>query len=64
MNDFTKEELEDIINWAEAYTEFGASWTFDCHKPLIDKIQFMIDHYQDHIVAHVLCRDCMRIAHE
>ena len=26
MNDFTKEELEDLVIWGEVYTEFGCSW--------------------------------------
>lgn len=45
MNDFTKEELEDFITWGEVYTEFGNSWTNHIHRPLIDKIQTMIDNY-------------------
>ncbi len=49
MNDFTKEELDDILLWADAYTEFGQSWTFDNHTELIMKIQFMKDNYCDHI---------------
>lgn len=43
MNDFTKEELETILNWGEVYTEFGSSWVDKIQRPLIDKIQSMID---------------------
>lgn len=34
MNDFTKKELEDMLKWANVYTEFGTSWTYKLHKPL------------------------------
>jgi len=47
MNDFTKEELEDFINWGEVYTEFGCSWAAAVHRPLIDKVQSMIDNYKE-----------------
>ena len=45
MNDFTKEELEDLATWGDAYTEFGCSWVEKMHRPLIDKIQRMIENY-------------------
>jgi hypothetical protein len=45
MNDFTKEELEDILNWADVYTEAGACWTYRLHEQLIKKIQSMIENY-------------------
>ncbi len=45
MNDFTKEELESISNWADVYCDFGLCWTYKLHKPLIDKIKAMIDNY-------------------
>lgn len=48
MNDFTKEELESMANWGEVYTEFGQDWTDKLHRPLIDKIQSMIDNYCEH----------------
>jgi hypothetical protein len=48
VKDFTKDELEDILNWADVYIEFGTSWTFEDNKPLIDKIQSMIDNYCEH----------------
>ena len=48
MNEFTKEELESILNWGDVYCEFGASWMYKAHKPLMDKLQSMIDNYCDH----------------
>jgi hypothetical protein len=47
MNDFTKEELESISNWGECYTEFGNSWCDKIERPLINKIQAMIDNYSE-----------------
>lgn len=41
MNQFTKEELEDLVSWREVYTEFGDSWTDRLQRPLIEKIQSM-----------------------
>jgi hypothetical protein len=52
MNNFTKEELESILNWGDVYCEFGASWSYKVHKPLIDKIQSMIDSYCEHECKH------------
>ncbi len=46
MNDFTKKELEDMLKWANVYTEFGTSWTYKLYKPLMDKIQSIIDEYE------------------
>ncbi len=48
MNDFTKEELETILNWGEVYTEFGRSWTDKIHRPFMNKIQSMLDDYCEH----------------
>lgn len=48
MNDFTKDELEKLLSWADVYTEFGRSWTTKLQMPLIDKIQSMIDNYCEH----------------
>jgi hypothetical protein len=48
MNDFTKEELEQLISWGEIYTEFGQSWIDALNRPLIEKIQSMIDNYCEH----------------
>jgi hypothetical protein len=48
LNDFTKEELEDIANWGEVYTEFGHSSTDKIYRTLINKIQSMIDSYCEH----------------
>lgn len=57
MNDFTKEELEDMINWGEIYTEFGNSWCDKIHRPLINKIQSVIDNYCDHLWAYCFSSD-------
>lgn len=48
MNDFTKEELESMLNWGDVYSEFGQSWTYKIMKPLMDKIQSKIDNYCEH----------------
>lgn len=48
MNDFTKEELESMLNWGDVYSEFGYSWTYKITKPLMDKLQCMIDNYCEH----------------
>lgn len=45
MNDFIKDELLQLLEWAEIYTEFGFSWTKELEMPLIEKIQSMIDDY-------------------
>lgn len=45
MNEFTKEELEELTTWGEVYTDFGRSWVEASSRPLIDKIQSMIDNY-------------------
>ncbi len=65
MNDFTKEELESIANWGNVYTEFGCSWSDKIERPLINKVQSMIDNYCKHefIVFnkeynHVECIKC------
>lgn len=41
MNDFTKEELEEIIMWA--------AYLVGCNPCLLNKIQSMIDNYCDHL---------------
>ncbi len=57
INDFTKEELETILNWAEVYGDFGQSWVAIQLKPLMDKIQSMIDNYCEHKNCES-CIDC------
>lgn len=52
MNDFTKEELENLVSWGEVYTEFGISWSDKNHRPLINKIKSMIDNYCDHEIIY------------
>jgi hypothetical protein len=61
MNDFTKEELEEIL--------VGVAWWLDgdsalYSQRLIKKIEAMIESYQEDIPNHVLCRECMKIVHE
>ncbi len=48
MNDLTKEELEDILNWADVYTQLGTCWTYKIHESLIGKIKAMIENYCEH----------------
>jgi hypothetical protein len=48
VNDFTKDELEQIFNWGDTYTCFGSSWMESVHRPLLGKIQSMIDNYGKH----------------
>lgn len=47
-NDFTKEELEHILHWANIYTEFGSSWIYEMHMPVINKILSMIENHCEH----------------
>jgi len=46
MNDFTKEELEEIKGWADYCVGSGMSYTET--DPLYNKIQSMIDNYCEH----------------
>jgi hypothetical protein len=66
MNDFTKEELEEIIEWmyeAEAEHSVHAEKVLE-HNPLYRKIQSMIDNYCDHkkyvenLVTGFVCEKC------
>jgi hypothetical protein len=60
MNDFTKEELESMVSMVsrgEVYTEFGSSWTTKANKPIIEKLQSMIDNYCEHL-HKIECADC------
>lgn len=41
MNEFTKEELNTVLAFVIAYTDFGASWTDKSRKEIIDKIIYM-----------------------
>jgi hypothetical protein len=63
MNDFTKEELQDMINWGEVYTEFGNGWTDKMHRPIINKLQSLINNYCEHTNSNIsfTCDDCGRI---
>lgn len=48
MNDFTKEDLEDMRTWGECFTEFGNSGVDKFQRHILDKIQSMIDNYCEH----------------
>lgn len=48
MNEFTKDELETMANWGDCYTDFGCGWTDKIHRPLINKLQSLIDNYCEH----------------
>lgn len=50
MNDFTKEELEQIIKWATTDIDFNPS---NLEVSLFEKIQSMIDNYCEH--------DCLKL---
>jgi hypothetical protein len=54
MNDFTKEELEQLLAWGNVYTEFGYSWATELQTPLIYKIQSIIDNYCEQDCNHQL----------
>lgn len=59
MNDFTKEELETLHSCLDQCKfEDGED------DALLEKLEIMIDNYQDEISRHILCRECMRITHE
>ena len=61
MNDFAKEELEQLLSWADVYTELGRSWTTKLQMPLINKIQTMIDNYFEittPTMASYCCNKC------
>jgi len=49
MNDFTKEELKQLLAWGNVYTEFGCSWTAKLQATLLPKIQSMIDNYHEDV---------------
>jgi hypothetical protein len=59
MNDFMKEELEDILSFANVYTVFGSCWTSSVHEKLIKKIQSMIDNYCEHYWQKTLAKNGM-----
>ncbi len=67
MNNFTKEELEIMRNWGDVYTDFGCSWIDKIERPLINKLQSMIDNYCEHKTLEFAgdvygydCRKCDR----
>lgn len=46
MNEFTKEELEQLYNCAKFVTEYN--WLHDRYDGLMKKLQCMIDNYCEH----------------
>lgn len=61
MNDFTKYELRDLLFCVKDHRGYQGD---SIHTNLINKIQSLIDNYKDNIAVHVLCKECMKIAHE
>lgn len=56
MNDFTKEELEEIaFNLGEIRTW---SDTLENSWPVLDKIQYMIDNYDAKVIEVWHCEKC------
>lgn len=60
MNDFTKNELKDILSWADVYTQFGTSWTTKIHLPLIQKIEKMLEGCDHHYVDEGIGSYCIK----
>ncbi|HHF7341035.1 TPA: hypothetical protein ACPSKZ_000698 [Legionella anisa] len=64
MNDFTKEELEDILSWSDVYCVGATDLSYRVSRPLIKKIQSMIDNYCEHkpepISQEICCIKCQR----
>ena len=64
MNDFTKEELEQIkFDMEMGLTRFDASFTDEMYLDLKTKIQSMIDNYCDHLWTdgsgnNIFCAKC------
>jgi Tfp pilus assembly PilM family ATPase len=64
MADFTKEELEEILAWGDTYRGYNMSFMYKFQKPLVDKIQAMIDNYCNHENLkdvgknYRVCRNC------
>lgn len=59
MNNFTKEELEDILSWADVYCVGVTDLSYKLYKPLIDKIQQMIDNYCKHECQEIRDVNCI-----
>lgn len=67
MNEFTKEELNEIIGWADYSVGSGLCYTET--DPLYSKIHSMIDNYCEHLTTTPTygydpidrCDDCGRI---
>lgn len=50
MNDFTKEELEQLYHCAKFVTEYN--WLHDRYDGLMKKIQSLMENYCDHSRHH------------
>ena len=64
MNDFTKEELYDLLSWGDSYVYYDLeSDIYKMHEPLLTKLQSLIDNYCEHgyMTAKkgvITCDDC------
>ncbi len=62
MNNFTKEELEQLLNWRNSalYTKKPDKDIIQKNANLGNKIQSMIDNYCEHkfLKAKYICDDC------
>lgn len=67
MNDFTKEELEIIIEAMDRVVEFITIWQEPKHFDVISKIKSLIDNYCDHKKTYqdscllTFCDDCNEV---
>lgn len=65
MNDFTKEELQNLFFYVQVVPSYHRR---DGYNALMEKIQFMIDNYCEHDYHPVLgsfqiesCHKCMKV---
>jgi len=58
MNDFTPDELEEILGWATVYCIGASDLSYRVSKALIDKIQFMINNYDAKVIEVWHCEKC------
>ena len=66
MNDFTKEELEQIKSWADLIRKMATD--VSVHRSLLKKLEIMIDNYCEHESARIdydhqalRCNKCLEI---
>lgn len=57
MNDFTKEELEDLIFCVKYHTDYQGD---SIQENLINKIQSLIDNYCKHEWREGMCQTCIK----